>query len=92
MGLQANAITVFADQQFSTIGGGHLVGIGDGEAVGQTFTPTQTDVVALSVNTYSVYGTGTPMTAKILSGNGGTVIASENFTIPVGFGFALRLH
>jgi hypothetical protein len=85
--VRVGAITTILDQQCSTVGGFYLNGIGASEPAGQTFTPTQTSVVAFSINIYSTSPFPTPMTAKILAGGiGGAVQGSVNFNVPAVFG------
>ena len=86
-----HAVTTFVDQQCRTGDGSYLAGIGGYKPVGQTFTPTETDVVIFAVNIYSTNNGNTTMTATILSGGiGGAIIASQSFLIPIGFGLSTK--
>jgi hypothetical protein len=87
----AHAVTTFVDQHCNAGGGGYLAGIGEAynTPVGQTFTPTETDIVSFSLNIYSTKSENTSMTAKILSGGiRGDVLASKDFIVPPQFGLA----
>jgi len=82
-----------ADQQCSSIGGSYLDGVGAHQPAGQTFTPTQSSMVGLSLHLWSSNPTDTSMTANIISNgiggvNGiqGNVVGSVTFTVPAGFG------
>ncbi len=84
---RVNASSLVADQQCSSVGVSYLDGVGTHEPAGQTFTPTQSSVVGVSVYVYSVSSAPTPMTANIrLGGIGGAVLAAFTFSIPGGFG------
>ena len=87
----AHTVTTFVDQHCNAGGGGYLAGIGEAynTPVGQTFTPTETDIVSFSLNIYSTNSENTSMTAKILSGGiRGDVLASKDFIVPPQFGLA----
>ena len=48
--MSVHAVTTFVDQQCRTGDGTYLAGIGNNKPVGQTFAPTETDVVIFAVN------------------------------------------
>lgn len=85
--LPVKGITVVIDQQCATTNGLGTTTLGNHEPIGQTFTPTQSSVVGFSIYISSGNGVPTPMSAKILSGGiGGSLVGSQNFSIPMAFG------
>ena len=85
--LSVKAIGAVIDQQCGTTNGLGTVSVGNHEPIGQTFTPTQSNVVGFSIYIRSQNGVPTPMTAKILAGGiGGSEIGSMDFIVPEAFG------
>ena len=81
------------DQQCAAIGGSYLDGVGIHQPAGQTFIPTQSSMVGLSLHLWSTNPTTTAMTANIISNgiagvNGiqGNLVGSVTFDVPAGFG------
>ena len=92
-GASAQTATGAIDQQCSAIGGSYLDGVGVHQPAGQTFIPTQSSIVALSLHLWSENPTPTSMTANIISNgiagvNGiqGTLVGSVTFDVPALFG------
>jgi len=83
----ANAASLTADQQCSSIGGSFLDSVGTQAPAGQTFIPTQSSIVSFALFLRSTNLVPTPMTLSVLSGGiGGPLVGSVDFSVPSGFG------